>query len=229
MDKVTPGQQIYWIDARTRQTKNEIAIYRFTILLLLLYILIISYIRFIETENKQSLKVEESHRVEVGAATVAPTSSTVRYAPRVISAKEKSYIDRFKEVAKVENQKYDIPVSIKLAQGLLESNKGSSTLAKKANNHFGVKENGSGVSYYGCNSKGKDCARYKVYESAWASYRDHSIRLSGKRYKHLKKHGNDYRSWAHGLKEAGYATDSQYANKLIRLIEELSLYRYDST
>ena len=138
-------------------------------------------------------------------------------------------VDRFSKVAKAEQEKYGVPASITLAQGLLESNRGQSKLSLKANNHFGVKENKNGMAYYGCNAKGEDCARYKIYNTAWESFRDHSKRLTQKkRYKHLKDFGVDYKKWAEGLQKAGYATDKAYSKKLIRLIEELSLYYYDT-
>jgi len=140
-----------------------------------------------------------------------------------------AYIKAYEPIARKEREKYDIPVSITLAQGLLESNAGDSRLAKESNNHFGIK----------CRTKclGCTCRNYsdddiydmfRVFESTWESFREHSILLSGNRYKHLKKlPARDYKNWAHGLKKAGYATDKRYAEKLIRIIEELDLDRFD--
>ena len=68
----------------------------------------------------------------------------------------------------------------------------------------------------------------RKYATSWESYRAHSILLTGKRYRGLRKHGKDYKKWAHGLKKAGYATDRRYAEKLIHIIEELNLSQYDS-
>ncbi len=138
------------------------------------------------------------------------------------------YLQQFGPIARVEQEKYDIPISITLAQGLLESNAGDSRLAKESNNHFGIK----------CRSKCKGCTcrnyhddnfydMFRVFNSATDSYREHSILLSSNRYKHLKQLGNDYKQWAHGLKKAGYATDKKYAEKLIKIIEALKLYQYD--
>ena len=141
----------------------------------------------------------------------------------------KDYVQRYLRVAEKEKDKYGIPVSITLAQGLLESNAGDSRLAKESNNHFGIK----------CRSKCKGCTcrnysdddiydMFRVFDSAWESYREHSILLNGKRYKHLLKLSDtDYKGWAHGLKKAGYATDKRYAHKLIKIIEQLHLERFD--
>ena len=142
----------------------------------------------------------------------------------------KTYVKRYLEVAKVEKEKYGIPVSITLAQGLLESNAGESRLSVESNNHFGIK----------CRSKCKGCTcrnytdddiydMFRVFDSVWESYREHSKLLQGKRYRHLLKvPAHDYKSWSHGLKKAGYATDKRYAEKLIKIIEELNLNRYDA-
>lgn len=141
----------------------------------------------------------------------------------------KEYVKRFAKTAITEQQKYGIPASITLAQGLLESDAGDSRLAMESSNHFGIK----------CRSKCKGCTcrnytddsaydMFRVFDSAWESYREHSILLTGDRYKHLLKlDKTDYISWAHGLKKAGYATDKRYAEKLIKIIEVLSLQQYD--
>ena len=139
------------------------------------------------------------------------------------------YVERYAKVAIAEMEKYDIPASITLAQGLLESDAGNSRLSKESSNHFGIK----------CKAKCLDCTcrnyrdddiydMFRVFPSVWESYREHSKLLSNSRYGHLKKHGTkDYKSWAFGLKKAGYATDKRYAEKLIQIIEELDLYQFD--
>lgn len=140
----------------------------------------------------------------------------------------KNYVRRFAPVALQEMKQFGIPASITLAQGLLESNAGESRLAMESNNHFGIK----------CRSKCRGCTcrnyadddiydMFRVFDSAWESYREHSELLNNARYNHLKKYGNDYKSWAYGLKKAGYATDKRYAEKLIQIIEFLDLDRYD--
>ncbi|MEM9888093.1 MAG: glucosaminidase domain-containing protein [Bacteroidota bacterium] len=141
----------------------------------------------------------------------------------------KNYVKRFAKTAIVEQEKYGIPASITLAQGLLESDAGDSRLAVESLNHFGIK----------CRSKCKGCTcrnytddsaydMFRVFASAWESYREHSILLTGDRYKHLLNlEVADYKNWAHGLKKAGYATDKRYAEKLIKIIEYLKLNEYD--
>ena len=141
----------------------------------------------------------------------------------------KQYIDRFGDLAVTEMKRTGIPASITLAQGLLESDNGNSTLAVKGNNHFGIKCHTSwnGQKIYHDDDRRNEC--FRKYGTAWESYRDHSDFLSGsKRYASLfdlKK--TDYKSWARGLKKAGYATNKEYAELLIRIIEENNLQAYD--
>ena len=142
------------------------------------------------------------------------------------------YIHRFAPVAQAEMKKSGIPASIILAQALLESDAGQSKLSKNTNNHFGMK-------CFSKNCKKGHCANFTddshkdffvTYSNAWASYRDHSNFLkSGKRYKKLFTYeANDYKKWARGLAKAGYATDKQYGEKLIALIQSLELNQYDT-
>lgn len=140
------------------------------------------------------------------------------------------YVKRFAQVARIEMQKFGIPASITLAQGLLESDAGASKLARKHNNHFGIKchskkcPKGHCVNYH--DDSPKDF--FRQYGTAWESFRAHSEFLSRDRYKPLHKlKSTDYKGWARGLERAGYATGSEYAEKLIRLIEDLKLYQYD--
>ncbi len=140
-----------------------------------------------------------------------------------------NYIQKYSSTAKEEANLFGVPASITLAQGLLESNAGKSALARKENNHFGIK----------CRKKciGCRCANYtddsrfdmfRIFDSAWESFREHSKLLSSKRYKHLASlQRSDYKNWAHGLQAAGYATDQKYASKLIKIIEALQLQRFD--
>ena len=127
-------------------------------------------------------------------------------------------------------ERYGIPASITLAQGILESGAGKSELARKSNNHFGIKaDNGWKGSYVSSMDNGKLC-KFRKYSKIADSYEDHSRFLANReRYASLfmlKK--NDYKGWAKGLKNAGYAEDSQYPQKLISLIERYELYRYDN-
>lgn len=144
--------------------------------------------------------------------------------------KQLAYIERFADVARKEMQKFGIPASIILAQGLLESDAGESPLAQKNNNHFGMKCFSRTCKKGHCSNFTDDSHKdfFRIYDNAWESYRSHSHLLRGKRYRHLfKLDAKDFRGWARGLKKAGYATDKHYAEKLINLIEELGLHRYD--
>lgn len=145
------------------------------------------------------------------------------------------YINAYSPIAESEMMRVGIPASIKLAQGLLESNWGRSTLATKANNHFGIK---CGSRWYGREMYRKDDdytstgelmqSCFRAYDSAFESYMAHSDFLLRKRYAGLFDLSTlDYRSWANGLKNAGYATDPKYPSKLIQIIEKYELYRYD--
>jgi flagellum-specific peptidoglycan hydrolase FlgJ len=137
------------------------------------------------------------------------------------------YIERFKNVAIAEQKKFGIPASIILAQGIIESQYGMSELATEHNNHFGIKCFEKGCDSGHCTNYADDKPndRFKNYESAWMSYRDHSKFLCKKAYRHLK--GLDYKRYAYGLKKAGYATKKSYANDLINIIENYNLNEFD--
>ena len=139
------------------------------------------------------------------------------------------YIEKYKDIAMREMQEYKIPASITLAQGILESGNGNSELAKKSNNHFGIKchKDWKGKrTYHDDDAKG-EC--FRVYNSPEDSYRDHSKFLAnGQRYAFLfDLKITDYKGWAKGLKKAGYATLPVYANVLIKYIEDYNLTQYD--
>ena len=146
------------------------------------------------------------------------------------SDKAKDYILKFSPVAKEEMKKFKIPASITLAQGMLESGLGYGTLAKKANNHFGIKchKGWKGKKIYHDDDKKSEC--FRVYKNANKSYRDHSIFLSQRgRYSFLFDYKiTNYKAWAKGLKKAGYATDPEYPKKIIDLIERYQLDRFDN-
>ncbi|NQX31562.1 glucosaminidase domain-containing protein [Pedobacter boryungensis] len=139
-----------------------------------------------------------------------------------------TYIDAFKAVAIEEMNAYGIPASITLAQGILESGSGNSSLAKYANNHFGIKctSDWKGKAYYKDDDQNNDC--FRVYKDARESYKDHSEFLKRKRYSFLfELDKNDYKNWAQGLRTAGYATNPKYPEMLITVIEKYKLYLYD--
>lgn len=139
------------------------------------------------------------------------------------------YLSRFAPIAVQEMQNTGIPASITLAQGLLESDNGNSMLARKANNHFGIKCHSSweGKKIFKDDDAKNEC--FRVYDSAWESFRDHSnFLVNGRRYDFLFEYkSSDYKSWANGLKKAGYATNPKYPDLLIRIIEENNLSDYD--
>jgi LysM repeat protein len=140
-----------------------------------------------------------------------------------------AYIAKYKDLAISEMKRTGVPASITLAQGMIESNYGKSTLAREGNNHFGIKcSNGwTGSTIRHHDDRRNEC--FRKYRHPEDSYYDHSDFLrSGSRYSFLfDLPATDYKSWARGLKKAGYATDPEYANLLIRKIEENRLYIYD--
>ncbi len=142
---------------------------------------------------------------------------------------KEDYIDKYKQIAVSEMKRSGIPASITLAQGMLESNNGNSTLAVKANNHFGIKchKNWDGKTIYEDDDQPHEC--FRVYSSAEESYKDHTdFIINANRYNNLfELKSNDYKRWAKGLKKDGYATSPTYAKDLIRIIEENELYRLD--
>lgn len=134
----------------------------------------------------------------------------------------------WKDVAIAQMVEYKIPASITLAQGILESGYGNSDLARKANNHFGIKcHDWTGKKFYKDDDKKDEC--FRSYKDASESYKDHSLFLSGRsRYAKLfELKITDYKGWAKGLKSAGYATNPKYADLLIDLIEKNGLDKFD--
>ena len=145
------------------------------------------------------------------------------------SQDNEAYIQKYCNIAMREMNDYGIPASITLAQGILESAAGTSRLAVQANNHFGIKchNDWSGEKIYHDDDKRNEC--FRKYERAEESFIDHSQFLKDRpRYSFLfELDKTDYKAWAKGLKQAGYATDPNYPNRLITLIEKYELYKYD--
>lgn len=156
------------------------------------------------------------------ATTPVPSSALPSYAV--------DYINRYSAMAVTEMQRTGIPASITLAQGMLESDYGRSYLARKANNHFGIKCHSTwqGERAYKDDDRKNEC--FRSYSNVKDSYKDHSdFLVTGSRYKDLFRLSNtDYKGWAHGLKKAGYATDPDYASLLIRKIDEYGLHAFDA-
>ena len=143
----------------------------------------------------------------------------------------REYVKAHAPAAVREMHSYSIPASITLAQGLLESNAGSSNLANKANNHFGIKCFSKTCKNGHCMNATDDTHKdfFRIYANADQSYRAHSEFLQADRYRSLKKLGKrDYKNWAIGLKKAGYATAPHYAEALITIVETLKLQSFDA-
>ena len=140
----------------------------------------------------------------------------------------KQYITKYSALAVKQMRQYKIPASITLAQGILESNNGNSKLAVKANNHFGIKCHGwEGKKIFEDDDKKNEC--FRKYKSPLESFKDHSLFLNKySRYAFLFDYKiTDYKSWARGLKKAGYATNKKYPELLIKIIEDNKLNIYD--
>lgn len=145
-----------------------------------------------------------------------------------VSKQYVAYIERYKEMAVDQMLRYKIPASITLAQGLLESGAGTSTLARKANNHFGIKCGNAWKGDYILQDDDARNEKFRKYRSVEESYEDHSRFLLQARYSSLFKLSmKDYKGWARGLKKCGYATNPRYASLLIDLIERYDLAQFD--
>ncbi len=155
------------------------------------------------------------------------------YKPLVSSAvpaqSVSDYVNQYKDIAISEMKRTGIPASITLAQGIIESDCGRSTLAREANNHFGIKchDDWTGPTIRHTDNKRNEC--FRKYKKAEESFYDHSDFLKAARYSFLfNNRPTDYKAWANGLKKAGYATNPDYANMLIRTIEANGLWAFDS-
>ena len=160
----------------------------------------------------------------VGCRTYKPTSQSTL--PALTAG---SYINAYKELAIREMKRTGVPASITLAQGMVESDYGRSRLAREANNHFGIKCHNDwvGPTIRHNDDRRNEC--FRKYRKPEDSFYDHSDFLKyGSRYRALFDiDPTDYKAWAHGLKRAGYATNPEYAQMLIRKIEENQLYYFD--
>lgn len=142
--------------------------------------------------------------------------------------KADTYINAYKEIAIAEMQRTGVPASITLAQGILESQYGESDLAKTSNNHFGIKckPEWTGARTYHDDDEKKEC--FRVYPSVEESYKDHSNFLRTRdHYAFLfKLDPTDDSGWAYGLKKAGYATEKDYPQRLLQIINNYQLQQY---
>ncbi len=180
--------------------------------------------------KKKVVKVVEKEPVKL------PSVNETKHVEELKDKKENlnkftlEYIERFAPIAVKKMYTHKIPASITLAQGVLESGNGRSELALKSNNHFGIKchTNWTGESVTHDDDEKGEC--FRKYEYPETSYEDHSAFLTQrKRYEFLFSFDTkDYKKWARGLKDAGYATDPQYPEKLIKIIEDYKLYEFDN-
>ncbi|MBG6060504.1 flagellum-specific peptidoglycan hydrolase FlgJ [Flavobacterium sp. CG_9.1] len=176
------------------------------------------------TKSSASIPIKaESKRNDT--ETIVSTSRTV-----VTNDVVRVYISQYKDVAMGNMRNYGIPASIILAQGILESGAGRGDLAMNANNHFGIKchVGWTGDSVKHDDDTAQEC--FRKYDNPSESFKDHAVFLTG-RSRYAKLFGfskGDYKSWARGLRTAGYATDPKYPDKLISYIERYNLYQYDN-
>ncbi|MDM9631586.1 glucosaminidase domain-containing protein [Robiginitalea aurantiaca] len=180
------------------------------------------------TYANKSGKAEKSSKAKEKSSEKAAEAADTFVFIEVDSPEE--YIRTFAPLAQSEMRTHGIPASIKLAQGLLESGFGRGELARKTNNHFGIKCH---VGWEGDYERHDDDERdecFRRYNHPMYSYRDHSLFLTTRsRYGSLFDLPQDnYKAWARGLKKAGYATDRRYPEKLIELIERYDLDQYDA-
>jgi len=181
-------------------------------------------------KSKKAVVTKKDRKVKTEKV-VAKNEDVKSVSTPVVKRKPSStetYIVTYSDVAIAEMQRYNIPASITLAQGILESGSGNGRLAREANNHFGIKcHEWDGDRIYHDDDAAQEC--FRKYEDVRNSFRDHSLFLTErKRYSKLfKLKKTDYKGWAKGLKAAGYATDPKYPAKLISLIQRYDLDAYD--
>jgi len=203
---------------------------------------VVVYKKRTPTARKSAPIVRKAPQTKTRTSTPQKRPTTVHKAPKTRKSQKKSapsygsynvkienYIDQYADIAMEQMEQYKIPASITLAQGILESGAGTGNLTLKANNHFGIKcHNWKGARVYHDDDEKGEC--FRKYSTAKFSFQDHSLFLTGRsRYLSLFKLGrDDYKGWAKGLREAGYATDPKYPKKLISLIERYKLYLHDA-
>jgi flagellum-specific peptidoglycan hydrolase FlgJ len=184
-------------------------------------------------QTKKSTSKITTRSVKPPRATViTKTTETLVATSKVATTSDliKDYIATYRGIAQDNMRQYGIPASITLAQGILESGSGQGGLSQSANNHFGIKchKEWTGPSVRHDDDAAQEC--FRKYDHPRESYRDHSLFLTSRsRYASLfSLPKDDYSAWAHGLKNAGYATDPKYPAKLISLIERYQLHQYDA-
>jgi flagellum-specific peptidoglycan hydrolase FlgJ len=195
-------------------------------------VVIVGYFFLTKTQLIQPTATDNGKKIAARHTILGTTSNP--FAP--VSAAELSeqqaaaYIQRYSPTAIAEMEHFGIPASIQLAQGLVESRAGYSKLAQANNNHFGIKCFSKTCPKGHCSNFTDDHHKdfFRKFPSAWESWREHSKLLSNDYYKRLHQSGRDYKKWAAGLHQLGYATDPQYEEKIVGMVEKYELYKYDS-
>lgn len=176
------------------------------------------------SDNVKKITSKSSNNSD-NSSVILEATTRVKVTTQMVAA----YIEKYKEIAKDNMRRTQIPASITLGQAILESGAGTGPLSVQANNHFGIKchKEWSGPSIKYTDDEENEC--FRKYDDPNQSFKDHSYFLTSRpRYAELFEfEKDDYRSWAYGLKAAGYATDIKYPEKLIGLIERYQLYKFD--
>lgn len=202
-----------------------------------LFFLIFFVLLFVSCSSSRKISTPKTNKVTITESpykNVSPVQQVqhvkkLQKSNKSLNKYSLQYIKKYAPIAVSEMHKYNVPASITLAQGILESGNGRSQLASKSNNHFGIKchTTWTGERVYHDDDELGEC--FRKYSDVKYSYRDHSLFLTQRsRYADLfKLKISDYQGWAKGLKKAGYATDPKYPDKLISLIERFDLWQYD--
>lgn len=186
--------------------------------------------RTVETKKNPGVVLNEPKPTELPSVNETEITKELKNENPNLNGLTLAYIEKYAPLAVKKMDEYKIPASITLAQGILESGKGRSELALKSNNHFGIKchTGWQGERVYHDDDSAGEC--FRKYQYVETSYNDHSAFLTQrKRYAFLFNYKiDDYKSWAKGLKKAGYATDKNYPSKLINIIKTYKLYKFDT-
>jgi len=175
------------------------------------------------TNNKSGFMDNVSFQ-ETGTNTKEQPSANIQPLGEIDEWTIQNYIERFGQVAITEQERFQIPASIILANGIFHSFAGQSEITIKGKNHFGIK---CTAEWKGMSLKQRGSC-YRKYNSAWESFRDHSHYLNQGKFKSLKKYDlTDYKSWAKGLEKLKYGEQLKMSYQLIQLIEQHKLYQFD--
>ena len=180
-----------------------------------------------QEDNSSDIIDDNNPEVEINPQELQTQQQKVHTTKSKPTKSEREYVEQYADYAMDQMKKYGIPASITLAQGLIETNHGTSRLSRVANNHFGIKGTYNGNFVLANDDKPNE--KFRKYDDPLQSFEDHSKLLRGNRYQ--VNVGNlaldDYKGWAKGIKKSGYATAPNYAQSLIDVIERNGLQKYD--